>query len=162
VTGSTEPDDARAAGSGANGGSVDAKDIEALPGPIRSVIERRASAWTRPLAEAFAGEALRLEGVELRGQQSQGEPWYFQVRRRESPSVIAYVHPRHEEVHVEYRLPMSSPTHGVAVPATEPYGLVAKVRQWSDLPDALSVLRDALALAGGTAPEPGVTLDERA
>ena len=87
-----------------------------------------------------------MDRVELRGQQSKADPWYFVVRHADVPSVVAYVHPRQHEVHIEYRLPSSHESYGVAVGRDGPYGLVVKIRQSADMATAIQLLRDALPL----------------
>ena len=116
-----------------------------IPTDIAALIARRASTWTKPLAEAFAREALACPGVELRLQISRAEPWYFQVRHPSARAVVAYVHPRTKEVHIEYLLRSNHDLYGVAQRRDESsYGLVMKVRQSADLSIALRLLGDAL------------------
>lgn len=128
------------------GEAVPAPELLArLPGPITDVINLRASAWIRPLAQRFALEASELARVELRIQQSKGDPWYFQVRHARLPHVIAYVNPRPTELHIEYRLRSEHDTYGVAQRSDGAYGIVMKVRQSADLSVAIRLLREALA-----------------
>lgn len=116
----------------------------ALPPAVIALIDMRASAWVKPLAERFASNALALDGVELRAQQSKSDPWYFQVRHPRFGQVVAYVHPRQTELHIEYRLPSAHETYAVAQRRDSSYGIVMKVRQSADLPVAIHLLRDAL------------------
>jgi hypothetical protein len=122
---------------------IDASAV--LPGPVAGLIENRASSWIRPLAERFAVEAISFEGVELRAQQSKGDPSYFQVRHPGFGQVVAYVHPRQAELHIEYRLPADHERYSAAQRRDNVYGIVMKVRQSADLPIAVRLLRDALA-----------------
>lgn len=118
---------------------------EVVPVAVVSLIENRASAWIKPLAERFAVEASSLDRVELRAQQSKADPWYFQVRHPRFAQVVAYVHPRQTELHIEYRLAPDHETYGGAQRRDNIYGIVMKVRQLADLPIAFRLLRDALA-----------------
>jgi hypothetical protein len=97
------------------------------------------------LAERFGIEAINIEGVELRAQQSKVDPYYFQVRHIDFGQVVAYVHPRQAELHIEYRLTSDHETYGAAQRRDNSYGVVMKVRQSADLPIAIRLLRDALA-----------------
>lgn len=125
------------------GDGIDANTL--LPHPVVSLIENRASTWIRPLAERFGIEAINIEGVELRAQQSKVDRYYFQVRHTDFGQVVAYVHPRHAELHIEYRLASDHETYGTAQRRDNSYGIVMKVRQSADLPIAIRLLRDALA-----------------
>lgn len=129
------------------GTTVDAPPIDAsgLPAEILRVIDMRASPTTAPLALRFAEDALALDGVMLRPQQSKGDPWYFQVRHRRFSQVVAYVDPKPSELYIQYRLPSSHDTYGVAQARDNFYGIVLKVWDWEGLPVALQLLRDALA-----------------
>ena len=81
----------------------------------------------------------------LRPQQSKGEPWYFQVRHPKSDQVVAYVHPRPGEIRIEYRLPGTHDTHGMAVARENFYGIVLTVRDEEGLDVSLDLLREALS-----------------
>lgn len=133
----------------ASGGTVDPDAPSADPlGPPPNVvrlIEMRASPSSAPNALRFAEEALALDGVQLRVQQSKGDPWYFQVRHRRFSQVVAYVHPRPSELHIQYRLPSTHETYGAGQARDNFYGIVLNVRELADLPVALQLLRDALA-----------------
>jgi hypothetical protein len=125
----------------------DARSVDALgpPAGVVRLIVMRASTSTAPCALRFAEEALALDGVQLRVQQSKGDPWYFQVRHRRFSQVVAYVHPRPSELYIQYRLSSSNETYGVAQARDNFYGIVLKVLELEDLPVALLLLRDALA-----------------
>ena len=116
-----------------------------IPDDVNRLIEMRASSWTAPLARSLAADAIAIDGVFLRVQSGKGDPWYFQVRHARIPSVVAYVHPRQSELHIEYRLPSSHELYGVAHRRDGSYGIVMKVRQSVDLTVALRLLQDAVA-----------------
>jgi hypothetical protein len=90
-------------------------------------------------------DALRREGVELRAQKSIHSPWYFQVRHPRFKQVVAYVHPRPDEVHIDYRLPSTSETYGVAQARENFYGIVLKVTSPTELEIGATLLDDALS-----------------
>jgi hypothetical protein len=116
-----------------------------LPIGVRALIAHRASAWTRPLAEEVARRALALDGVELRVQESKGDPWYFQVRHRRLPYVVAYVHPRPSSVNIEYRLSPDDDAEGLGERRQGPYAVAFKVRHSSDVPSGLALLKRTLS-----------------
>jgi hypothetical protein len=85
-----------------------------------------------------------LDGVILRPQQSKGDPWYFQVRHPKFTQVVAYVHPRPGEVRLEYLLPGTHETLGLATTRDGPYGIVLTVRDDVALQTAVRLLEGAL------------------
>ena len=123
--------------------SADGEDA-GLPADVEALIAHRSSDWIGPLTRAFALRALAQAGVFFRVQQSKGDPWYFQIRHPQFSQVVAYVHPRPTELHIEYRLPKDYPVTGPALTRDNAYGVVLKVRQGADLPLAVAILADAL------------------
>jgi hypothetical protein len=125
----------------------DARLVDPLgpPADVVRIIVMRASSSTAPSALRFAEEALALDGVQLRAQQSKGDPSYFQVRHRRFSQVVAYVSPRPSELYIQYRLPSTHETYGAGQARDNFYGIVLNVRELADLPVALQLLRDALA-----------------
>lgn len=119
-----------------------------LPPEVSAVISKRGSGSTRPLAELLAQQALTVDGVQLSGQQSKGEPRYFQIRHRDHPYVVAYVNVRGSDLAVDYRLPRDyaltgreerrNNTHAIT------YGIRLKVRDSADLEDAMRLLQEAI------------------
>ena len=117
-----------------------------VPAEILALISLRSSDGTAILARKLAEEAAAMPGVQLRPQQSKnGRPWYFQVRHPNFSQVVSYVHPRPAELHIEYRLPPSHNTYGIAVARDNFYEIVLKVTAEADLPTALQLLRDAIS-----------------
>lgn len=116
----------------------------AVPEDVRRLIVKRGSPKTQLLARQFALDALRREGIELRAQKSIYSPWYFQVRHPRFRQVVAYVHPRPDELHIEYRLPSTSETYGVAQARDNFYGIVLKVTSPTQLAVGTRLLDDAL------------------
>ena len=117
----------------------------AVPEDVRRLIAKRSSPKTQLLARRFALDALRREGVELRAQVSVNSPSYFQVRHRRFNQVVAYVHPRPDELRIEYRLPSTSETYGVAQARDSLYGIVLKVTSPTELEVGARLLDDALS-----------------
>ena len=118
--------------------------LEAVPEGVLRLIDQRAGGMPEmPLR--FAAIAAALEGVFLRPQQSKYEPWYFQVRHPRFRQVVAYTHPRPGEVRIEYRLPGSHDTYGLATGRDSFHGIVLTARSGDDLDVAARLLRDALA-----------------
>jgi hypothetical protein len=128
--------------------SATPEELGSLSPAITDLIEARASGWIRPLAGKFAVEASAIEGVELRVQQSKGDPWYFQVRHSRFPHVVAYVHPRQTELHIDYRLASDHDLYGLGQQQSGAYGIGLKVRQSADLGVAIRLLSDALMQDG--------------
>jgi hypothetical protein len=116
-----------------------------LPEFVLSLMERRASEWTRPLVAAIANGAMTLPGVELRAQKSKNEPWYFQIRHPRFKQVVAYVNVKPDEIMIDYRLDGSHDTYGRAEARDGFYGIKLRVSQESDLSIAERLLADALA-----------------
>ena len=102
-------------------------------------------AYGLPARWVIPAIAAALEGVFLRPQQSKYEPWYFQVRHPRFRQVVAYTHPRPGEVRIEYRLPGSHDTYGLATGRDSFHGIVLTARSGDDLDVAARLLRDALA-----------------
>ena len=119
-----------------------------LRADVRRIITRRSGQATQELALEFSRLVLELDGVRLRPQKSKGEPSYFQVRYRAFGTVIAYVTPRTSEVGIEYRLPATHETYGVAISRDQAYGIQLRVRSAEDLPVAIRLLQEAIALTG--------------
>jgi hypothetical protein len=118
---------------------------ERIPDDVLRVIELRA-AGTPELALRFASGALARDRVFLRAQRSKGgEPWYFQVRHPRFSQVIAYVSPRPGNLKIEYRLPSSNDTYGVAASRDHFYGIVLNMTSEVELSVALRLLDDAVA-----------------
>lgn len=122
-------------------------NLDRVPGGVLRLIDHRAGPAPE-IAFHFAGIATGHDGVLLRPQQSKGDPWYFQVRHPKFTQVVAYVHPRPGEVRIEFRLPGTHPTYGVATAREGPYGIVLTVRDADGLRVADLLLGDALALEG--------------
>ena len=99
------------------------------------------------LALRFAAGALELDGTFLRSQLGKGDPWYFYVRHPAFPHVVAYVNVRATAIRIEYRLPQSHETYGLATSRSGDYPIVAKVSIEEHLEAALQLLGDALARA---------------
>ncbi len=115
-----------------------------IPEALSRLVEMRASPGIASLTYRFAQEAIAREGVELRVQQSKGDPYYFQVRHPRFGQVVAYVHPRPAELHIEFRLPSETFAPEPATHREHLYGIVLKVRQLSDLELATRLLGEAL------------------
>jgi len=111
---------------------------------IDDLIRRRGSDWTAPLATAIAQRAGSFPDVELRAQKSRNEPTYFQVRSPKFKQVVAYVNVAPTYVRVDYRLPESHSTYGIAESRDHFYGISLKVQQDADVETAIQLLRDAL------------------
>ena len=117
-----------------------------IPDDVVRLIEKRASTSIAEIAMRFAEGAVSLNQIRLQPQKSKYDPpWYFQVRHPKFSQVVAYVHPRPAELHIEYRLPASHPTYGLAVARDHFYGIVLKIQDASGLSVALQLLDDALA-----------------
>jgi hypothetical protein len=98
----------------------------------------RASPWIVPLARQFAEEALTRERVRLRLQKRKGGPRYLQVRHRRFRQVVAYVHLRPGERRIEYPLPPTNDTYGVATSRDHFYGIEPKVHSRATWPSRSS------------------------
>ncbi|MEI8334288.1 MAG: hypothetical protein WCH74_10615 [Chloroflexota bacterium] len=119
--------------------------LDLVPDGVLRVIDKRAGAKPE-IALRFAATSPGLDGVTLRPQQGKGDPWYFQVRHPRFSVVVAYAWPRPGEVRIEYRLPGTHDTHGVAVAReSNSYGIVLTARDEEGLAVAIQLLRDALA-----------------
>ena len=112
---------------------------------VSDLIDLRASSTSGRLAREFVRMALEIDGVTLQVQNSKSDPWYFQVRHPRFAQVVAYVHPRPQELHIEYRLPASHDTYAMARSRANVYGIVLKVKSVEDLPIAERLLRDAMS-----------------
>ncbi len=132
-----------------------------LPSDVLAVIAARGSTTSRPLAEGFASQAAAIEGVELRGQQSRNEPWYFQVRHADHPYVVAYANVRQSDLAIDYRLPREFGAAGRAERRTDThsltYGLRLKVRYSGDLPESIRLLTEAIFVGRTGAQRPTAT-----
>lgn len=117
----------------------------AVPEDVRRLIAKRGSPKTQLLARQFAMDAIRREGVELRAQKSINSPWYFQVRHPRFNQVVAYAHPRPDDLRIEYRLPSTSETYGVAQARDNFYGIVLKLTSPAELDISGRLLDDALS-----------------
>jgi hypothetical protein len=117
--------------------------LDLVPDSVLRLIDNRAGG--RPeIALRFAVASRGLDGVTLRPQQSKDEPWYFQVRHPKFGQVVAYAHPRPGEIRIEFRLPGTHDTHGMAVARDSFYGIVLTARDEEGLDVAHQLLRDAL------------------
>ena len=124
--------------------ALDIAGVNGVPGSVLRLIDHRAGG--RPeVAVRFAAGALACDGVALRPQQSKWDPWYFQVRHSRFRQVVAYAHPRPGEIRVEYRLPGTHDTYGVATARDNYYGIVFTATDDDGVEVALQLLRDALA-----------------
>lgn len=117
---------------------------DGLPSEIAWLIAMRSTAQGARISRRFAREALRFDGVKLRLQGGKGEPSYFQVRHPRFPQVVAYSHVRPDGLGIDYRLPQSAETYGVAQARDNFYGISLRVRNADDLGVALQLLEDAL------------------
>lgn len=124
--------------------SLGIESVDQVPGQILRLIDHRA-APSPEVALRFAAGALGLDGAVLRPQQSKGEPWYFQVRHPKFSQVVAYAHPRPGEIRIEYRLPGTHDTYGVATARDNFYGIVLVARDEDAVQVALRLLDDALS-----------------
>lgn len=77
--------------------------------------------------------------------ESQGDPWYFQIRHPKFSQVVAYAHPRPGEIRIEYRLPGTHDTYGIATARDNFYGIVLVARDEAAVQVAIQLLGDALA-----------------
>ncbi len=118
--------------------------LDRIPNAVLRLIDSRAGG-SPEVALRFATAALGLDGAVLRPQQSKDEPWYFQVRHPRFTQVVAYAHPRPGEVRVEYRLPGSHDTYGLATARDSFYGIVLTAKDDDGLATAVRLLRDALS-----------------
>jgi hypothetical protein len=118
--------------------------LEKVPDGVLRLIDHR-SGGDPQVALRFARAALNFDGVSLRPQQSKGDPWYFQVRHPKFGQVVAYASPRPGEIRVEYRLPSTSDTYGLAIGRDSFHGIVLTARDDDGLRVATRLLRDALA-----------------
>jgi hypothetical protein len=116
----------------------------AIPSEIALLITRKSPPAIGALAELLAREAMMIDGIELRLQESKS-PWYFQVRHRLFPHVVAYVNPLRSAIHIDYRLPQDHDTPLRVDRRSHVYGIAKYVQRSEDLPDALSLLRDAIS-----------------
>ena len=124
--------------------ALDIAGVNGVRSSVLRLIDHRAGG--RPeVAVRFAAGALACDGVTLRPQQSKWDPWYFQVRHSRFRQVVAYAHPRPGEIRVEYRLPGTHDTYGVATARDNYYGIVFTVTDDDGVEVALQLLRDALA-----------------
>ena len=124
--------------------ALDIPGVDGVRDSVLRLIDHRCGG-DPALALRFAAGALGCDGVTLRTQQSKGDPWYFQVRHPRFRQVVAYVTPRPGELKIEYRLPTTAETYGVAEARDHHYGSVLRAHGSDDLPVALQLLRDALA-----------------
>lgn len=124
--------------------AMDIPRIDEVPGTVVRLIDHRA-AGSPDIALEFAGSALNCEGVTLRPQDSKTEPSYFQVRHHRFGQVVAYAHPRPGEIRVEFRLPRTHETYGVATARDNFYGIVFTATNDAGLKTAMRLLKDALA-----------------
>lgn len=120
------------------------ESLDQVPGQILRLIDHRA-APSPEVALRFAAGVLGLDGAVLRPQQSKGDPWYFQVRHPKFSQVVAYAHPRPGEIRIEYRLPGTHDTYGVAAARDNFYGIVLVARDENAVQVALRLLDDALS-----------------
>jgi hypothetical protein len=117
-----------------------------IPSDVIQLIQHRSEPWLRPLAREFAVQALARRGVRLQVQNSKFDPWYFQVRHPRFSQVVAYAHPRPQEIHIEYRLPADSPAAQEVIRRDGNfYGIVVKVREADQIATAIRTLDEALA-----------------
>lgn len=115
-----------------------------IPDDVLHVIDLRAAGMSE-VALRFASGALARDRVLLRAQKSKtGDPWYFQVRHPRFSQVVAYVNPRPGNVRIEYRLPSTNDTYGVATAHDHFYGIVLNLSDESQLGVALQLLDDAI------------------
>lgn len=118
--------------------------LDRVPEGVLRTIDTR-SGGNPELALRFASAALEIQGVLLRPQQSKEDPWYFQVRHPRFTQVVAYTHPRPGELRIEYRLPRTHETYGLATGRDNFYGIVLTAQNEVGLGVALRLLRDAVA-----------------
>jgi hypothetical protein len=118
-------------------------DLAAMPLGVLRVVEQRA-ADDPVIALKFAGAALREDGVTLKGQNSKGTPWYYQIRHRRFPQVVAYVNVHPGFVVVDYRLSISNATCDEAEARNGLYGVRLAVREDATFDCGIRLLRDAL------------------
>ena len=118
-------------------------DLDRIPADVQQVIDQRAGP-DPVLALRFADAAAQEDGVILRGQELKNIPWYFQVRHPKFKQVVAYVHPRPDQLYIEYRLPRTHETYGVAVARDGLYGIVLTLNG-DAFEIAVRLLRDALS-----------------
>lgn len=116
---------------------------DSLNSDLQSLIQRRTSNWTAPLAKAIASAALSWSDVELRVQKSRNEPTYFQVRTPKFRQVMAYVNLYPDYLRVDYRLAQDHQTYGIAESRDGFYGISLKVSQQADVATVVQLLRDA-------------------
>lgn len=124
--------------------SLGIENLEQVPGEILRLIDHLADPSPEP-ALRFAAGALSLDGAVLRPQQSKGDPWYFQVRHPKFSQVVAYAHPRPGEIRIEYRLPSTHDTRGVATARENSYGIVLVARDEATVDVAIQLLSEAIA-----------------
>ena len=117
--------------------------LERIPTDVLRLIERRTGSDPL-LALRFAAAALAEDGVALRGQRSKNTPWYFQVRHPKFPQVVAYVHTPPGELFVDYRLPQTHDTYGMAVVRNNFYGIRLAIADEASFAVGRQLLRDAL------------------
>ncbi len=118
--------------------------LDKVPDSVLRLIDHR-SGGNPEVALRFARAALDFDGVSLRPQQSKGDPWYFQVRHPTFGQVVAYAPPRPGEIRIEYRLPNTSETYGIAIARDGLHGIVLTARDDNGLNIAAQLLKDALA-----------------
>jgi hypothetical protein len=119
-------------------------NLDRVPGAILRLIDSRAQP-SPEIALQFATQALEVDGIVLQPQESINDPWYFQIRHPSVPQVVAYAHPRPGELRVEYRLPSSHDTYGLATGRENAYGIVLTAHDQEGLSSALALLRDAVS-----------------
>jgi hypothetical protein len=118
--------------------------LDKVPDGVLRLIDHR-SGGDPEIALRFAASALGFDGVSLRPQQSKGDPWYFQVRHPKFGQVVAYASPRPGEIRIEYRLPGTSETYGLAVGRDSLHGIVLTAKDGEGLEVADRLLGDALS-----------------
>lgn len=124
--------------------SLGIERLDQVPGQVLRLIDQRAGP-SPDIALRFAAGTLGFDGVVLRPQQSKGDPWYFQVRHPKFSQVVAYAHPRPGEVRIEYRLPGTHDTYGIATARDNFYGIVLVAADEAAVQIAIQLLGDALS-----------------
>lgn len=119
------------------------ENLDRAPGDVLRLIDYRA-APDPEIALRFAGAALGFDGVILRPQRSKSDPWYFQIRHPKFRQVVAYVTPHPGEAKIEYRLPGTHDTYGLALARDNFYGIVLIAKDAHGVDAATQLLRDAL------------------